>query len=130
MTDGTIKHLAMGLAGQFYEQKRSGRFRSMGALTRAKKLMQTPDGRVVEVPVTVPFRQAYPTSKEFAVAHWPLFVDAARRCLVTMLALPDSRVSPHEKETIHAALIADRVNEHKHGGKRLLQQKAGDHVGK
>lgn len=130
MTDGTIKHLAMGLAGEFYEQKRSGRFRSMDALTRAKKLMQTKDGRVVEVPVTVPFREAYPTSKHFSIAHWPLFVDAARRCLVTMLALPDTRVSPHEKKVIHKALIADRNNEYRHGGKHLLQQKVGDHVGK
>lgn len=128
MTDGTIKHLAMGLAGQFYEQKRSGRFRSMDALTRAKKLMMTKDGGVTEVPVTVPFRVAYPTSKQFAIAHWPLFVDAARRCLVTMLALPDTRISPHEKKVIHAALIADRVNEYRYGGKHLLQQKAGDHV--
>lgn len=130
MTDGTIKHTAMGLAGQFYEQKRSGRFRSMDALTRAKMLKRLPDGTLVEVPTVVPFRQAYPTSKEFAIAHWPLFVDAARRCLVTMLALPDSKVSPHEKKTIHAALIADRINEYKHGGKNLLQQKTGDHVGK
>lgn len=130
MTDGTIKHLAMGLAGEFYEQKRSGRFRSMDALTRAKKLMQTKDGGVTEVMVTVPFRVAYPTSKEFSLAHWPLFVDAARKCLVTMLALPDTRVSPHEKKTIHAALVADRVNEHKNGGKHLIQQRLGDHVGK
>lgn len=122
MTERTIRTLAKELAGAFYEQKRSDKFRSRNSLTRAKTLKQLPDGSVVEVPVVLPFFKAYPTSKQFSAGHWPLFVEAARKCMVTMLALPS--VSDELKEGIHAALVEDRQNEYKAppGQQTLIQR--------
>ncbi len=129
MTERTIRTLAEELAGQFYDQKRSNRFRSKDSLTRVKTVMRDPDTGVrKEVTKTMPFFTAYPTSKLFAKAHWPLFVDAARKCMTTMLALSDSRISPHLKEGIYAALTEDREQQVRTGGKRLLQRHVGDHA--
>lgn len=122
MTERTIRTLAKELAGQFYEAKRSNRFRSKDSLMRAKTLKQLPDGSVIEVTVIVPFFKAYPNSKVFAKAHFPLFYEAARKCMVTMLALPS--VSDELKEGIHAALVEDRQNEYKApiGQQTLIQR--------
>lgn len=122
MSERTIRSLAKEYAGQFYEAKRSDRFRSKDSLTRAKTLKQLPDGSVVEVTVTVPFFKAYPNSKAFASGHWPLFYEAARKSLVTMLALPS--VSDELKKGIHAALVEDRQNEYKKpaGQQTLIQR--------
>lgn len=124
-----IRHLAEELAGQFFEQKRSDRFRSKDSKTRVKMLLRDPNtGVQVEVTKTMPFFEAYPTAKKFAKAHWPLFVDSARRCLVTMLALPDHRISQHMKESIHEAIVEDRKKQLQTGGKRLLQRRVEDHA--
>lgn len=120
-TEYTIRTTAKGLAEKFYEQKRSGKFRSMDALTRAKALQKQPNGEIHEVNVIVPFRQAYPNAHAYSVAHWPFFYEAARKCLVTMLALPDSRVSAHMKEAIHKALVEDRTKQLVFGGRHLVQ---------
>lgn len=124
MTERTIRTLAKELAGQFYEAKRSDRFRSKNSMTRSKTLKQLPDGSVIEVPVIVPFFVAYPNSKAFAAGHWPLFVDAARRCLVTMLALPDSRIDPEMKKSIYKAIIEDRENQRRRPGSQTLIQRS------
>lgn len=126
MTSTGIKHLATELAGQFYEQKRSDRFRSKDALTRARTLKRLPNGQLAEVPVTVPFFKAYPTSNHFAKGHWPMFIEAARKCYIAMLSMPESRISQHMKETIAAELIEDRKHEYKFGGKRMVQRHLGD----
>lgn len=122
MSERTIRTLAKEYAGQFYEMKRSDRFRSKDSLTRAKTLKQLPDGSVIEVTVVVPFFKAYPNSKAFASGHWPLFVDAARKSLITMLAL--SSVSDELKQGIHAALVEDRQNEYRQpaGSQTLIQR--------
>lgn len=115
-----LRMMAKELAGSFYEMKRSGRFRDPEALTRAKTLATDPKtGAIVEVPVMVKFCEAYPNAHKFALAHWPFFYDAARRCFTTMLALPN--VAEHKKKIIYEALIEDREREMKNGGKRLLQ---------
>lgn len=106
MTERTIRHLAKELAGKFYEQKRSDRFRSKDSLTRARRLVQHPDGRHEEVIVVVPFFQAYPDARTFVKAHWPLFVEPARQCMVTMLALKG--VHDNMKRGIYDALLEDR----------------------
>lgn len=128
MTERTIRTLAKELAGQFYEQKRSDRFRSKDALTRAKTLRQLPDGSVIEVTVMVPFLEAYPTSQHYSKGHWPFFVEAARQCLLTMLALPDSAVAPALKEAIYAAILEDSEKKNKHNKvpQTLLQRELGD----
>lgn len=117
-----IQHLARDLAGQFYEQKRSDKFRSKGSKTRVKYFERDPMGNPVEKTKVMPFFEAYPTSKEFADGHWPLFYEAARKCLITMLALPDHRVSQHMKESIHAAIVADRIKDFVGRGGTLIQR--------
>lgn len=106
MSERTIRTLAKELAGEFYEQKRSDRFRSKNSKTRAKMLKQLPDGTAIEIDVIVPFIEAYPTSKQFSIAHWPLFYDVARKCLVTMLAM--DCVHDNLKQAIRDALVEDR----------------------
>lgn len=125
-----MKSLAKELAGAFYEQKRSGRFRSVNELVKAKTLKRLPDGRHVEVTVRVPFRKAYPSAQAFSSTHWPFFVDAARRCMTTMLALPDARVAPHLKAAIYDALLEDNDKRQNHltGGLTLAQSKALPYV--
>jgi hypothetical protein len=122
MTERTIKSMAIELAGEFYEGKRSGRFRSMDELTTARRVMRRPqDGALIEVKIRIPFRRAYPTAHSYAVAHWPLFYESARQCLVTMLALPDAKVPPHLKEAIFAAIKEDREKQNRYGGRELFQ---------
>lgn len=124
MTERTIMMTAKEYAGVFYEQKRSDRFRSKDSKTRIKRMVRDErTGLMVERVFIVPFFEAFPTSKAFAEAHWPLFVDAARKSLVTMLALPDARISPALKEGIMAAIVEDRQREYRGAGKRLIQAK-------
>ena len=107
-SERTIRALAKELAGEFYDHKsRTKRFRSMDEPTRARALKQFEDGHVEEVIVIVPFREAYPDAKTYAKAHWPFFYDTARKCLTTMLALPDSRIHPNMKKAIYDALKED-----------------------
>lgn len=117
-----IEHTARELAGQFYEQKRSNKFRSKNAKTRVKYFERDAMGNIVEKSKVLPFFVAYPTSKQFADGHWPLFVDTARKCLITMLALPDHRVSQFAKESIHAAIVTDRAKEFAGRGRKLIQR--------
>lgn len=120
MTERTIMETAKQFAGQFYEQKRSDKFRSKDSKTRIKKMVRDErTGLMVERTFIVPFFQAFPTAEKFAEAHWPLFVEAARKSLVTMLAL--NSTSDTLKEAIAAALIEDRQREYAGAGKRLIQ---------
>jgi len=116
-----IEHLARELARQFYDQKRSDRFRSRNALTRAKTLKYFEGRAIREVTVAVPFQTAYPDPETFSKGHWPLFVDAARKCLVNMLSLPTT--SPSDKEHIYLALLEDKDKRDQQGGGALLQQR-------
>lgn len=129
MAERTIKMTAMALAGEFYEQKRSDRFRSKDSLVKAKRLQEFSDGTIREVTVLVPFLTAYPDAHKFAISHWPMFYDTARKCLLTMLAMSDSRVPPHRKEEIMAAITEDRDLQLAGGGKSLVQAHMGDHHG-
>lgn len=117
-----IEHLAREYAGKFYEMKRSDRFRSKGSRTRVKYFERDARGNLVEKTKVMLFFEAYPTSKQFADGHWPLWVEAARKSLVTMLALSDSRVSQYMKESIHASIIADRTKEFAGRGRKLIQR--------
>lgn len=116
-----IEHLARELARQFYDQKRSDRFRSKDALTRAKTLKYFPGQGIREVSVVVPFSRAYPDPETFSRGHWPLFIEAARTCLVQMLELPTT--SPSDKEHIYEALVEDKNKRDAQGGGALLQQR-------
>lgn len=125
MSEHLIRTLAKEYAGIFYEQKRSDKFRSKDSMTRARTLKQLPDGTVVEVPVTVNFFKAYPNARTFIKGHWPLFYDAARKSLITMLSL-DS-VSEEHKAAIHEAIVKDRQGEYRQplgglGGPTLIQR--------
>lgn len=117
-----IEHTARELAGQFYEQKRSDKFRSKDANTRVKYFERDAMGNLVEKTKVMPFFVAYPTSKQFADGHYPLFIEAARKCLITMLALPETRVSQYIKESIHAAIVTDRAKEFAGRGRKLIQR--------
>lgn len=121
--DATIRHMAKQLAGQFYDQKRSGRFRSMDSLTRVKYLHKDPDTKQVSERVAViPFRVAYPDAHSFAIAHWPLFVDAARTCMSAMLGM--SSTAEHDKVYIYEALCEDKIKRERHPTRGdLLQQR-------
>lgn len=122
MAENTIKALAIEYAGAFYGQKRSDRFRSKDSLTRAKRLTQdAATGQMIEIDVIVPFFEAYPDAATFAIAHWPLFYEAARKSLVAMLAMPEARINTTMKDAIAAALIEDRQKEYRTGGRRLIQ---------
>ncbi len=121
-----IEHLARELAGEFFERKRSNRFRSKDSKTRVKYFERDAMGNLVEKVKVMPFFEAYPTSAKFSDGHWPLFVEPARKCLITMLALPEHRVSQHMKDSIHAAIIKDRTKEYAGMGRRLLQRAADD----
>ena len=104
--EDTIRDLATELAGIFYDGNRS-----------------------------VKFRKAYPTLKDYMrgrehqsdgrilhrVPGWRHHVKLAREMLVRMLGMPDARVSPEMKMRIYDAIIEDRQNEHKYGGKKLVQ---------
>lgn len=122
MTERVIMTLAKEYAGKFYEQKRSDRFRSKNSLTRAKVLVcDERSGHIVETTKVMPFFKAYPTPGHFSEAHWPLFVDAARKSMVTMLAMPDARISPTMKEAISEAIIEDRKKQLQGKAQRLIQ---------
>ncbi len=123
MTERTIRSMAKELAGTFYEQKRSDRFRSKDSLTRVKTIERQPDGRLAEVVKVMPFHEVFPTAKKFAEAHWPFWVEPAKRCLIAMLAMSDARVSPYMKQCIYDALIEENEKARaQDGGKRLLQR--------
>jgi hypothetical protein len=122
MTERTIRSMARELAGRFYEQKRSDRFRSKDSLTRARVFERQPDGSVADVVKIMPFFEAYPTAQKFAAAHWPFFKEPAVRCFVAMLAMPDSRVSPYMKQCIYDALIEENEKARALGAKQLLQR--------
>lgn len=118
MTERTLRAMAKELSAEFYEQKRSGKFRSPDALTNARMLKQMPNGTAVEITVQVPFKQAYPNAKLFSKAHWPLFVEPARQCLIAMLGMPDAVVTPERKKQIYDAIIEDRENQLKQDARR------------
>lgn len=109
-----IKDTAIGLAGAFYERERSDRF-----------------------------RRAFPTVQHYLNGYqvinaegamkrinrgWMHHVVLARRVLVEMLNQPEGRVTPHMKEEIMAAIVADRGASERFG-KRVHQKMSKDDYG-
>ena len=121
MTERTIRNLAKELAGIFYESRRTPEFRNGEQLVTVYHDVNVA-GKMMEVPAKIPFKVAYPTIQHYIRAWWPHFIEPARKMLVAMLAMPDSRVSPLMKERISNALIEDREKELKYGGKYLYQR--------
>lgn len=128
--DDAIRHLAKQLAGQFYDAKRSGRFRSMDSLTRAKVLVRDPETKkMCETTVIVPFRKAYPDAHSFAVSHWPMFYEAAKQCMVAFLAGASPNITEQDKEYMYAAILEDKAKRDRHptGGALLQQRRVTEH---
>ena len=98
--EATIKKMATELAGVFYEQERSPRFRK--AFPTLKNYMGgwqvVADGAVKK---TSP--------------GWMHHVVLARRVLTEMLKKPDAVVSPAMKERIYDALLEDRGKSQRFG---------------
>jgi hypothetical protein len=112
--------MAIELAGQFYEQKRSDRFRSKNSLTRVKYFEPQPDGSFKEVFKIMPFFEAYPTADKFAIGHWPNYVELAKRLFGAMLQHPG--VSDFKKECINKAFKEEWENSQRYGSRTLLQR--------
>ena len=98
--EATIRHQARELAGAFYEQNRSPRFRAAFPTVECYLggWQRVADGTLKKVP-----------------PGWMHHVVLARRLLVEMLRQPDSRVSPFLKEKIADALIEDRGKSQRFG---------------
>jgi hypothetical protein len=104
MTEATIRHMAIELAGKFYEQERSAVFRKAFPTVQhyLKGWEVVAEGAVKKVP-----------------SGWMHHVILARRVLVEMLK--DNRVAEAMKERIAAALIEDRGKSVKFG-QRVAQR--------
>ncbi|HEX5508931.1 MAG TPA: hypothetical protein VFX37_10550 [Pseudolabrys sp.] len=89
----TVRSLAKELAGNFYEQNRTPKFRT--AFPTFKHYMRgqwvQPDGSI-----------------KMYRPGWLHHVEMARKMLALMLGQPDSKISPAMKERIFDALIEDR----------------------
>ena len=107
MTEATHREMAKELAGAWYEMRRTDRFRDGGDKVKARKIVKDIlTGLPREIIVGIPFSQAYPTAEAYVEAHWPFFMDTARKVLTTMLTLPN--ISPVMKERIYDAICEDR----------------------
>lgn len=107
MTERTIKQLAMAYAGQYYEERRSRRFRDGKDFVPVYQSVKDPEtGQLVQRRVLMPFKKAYPTPHAYALAYWPVFYDAARKSLANMLGM--EHVHEHMKKAIMDALVEDR----------------------
>ena len=107
MTEKTIKDVAKELAGAFYEDNRSDAFRKTFPTLKAYMRGQwhQPNG---DITINKP--------------GWMYHIDLARKILVTMLGLPDSRVAPVLKERIYDALIDDHNQATSPKAKKVTQR--------
>ena len=106
MTHPLIRSTAKELAGAFYEQNRSERFRYAFPTVEAYLggWQRVSEGRVKKI-----------------AAGWMHHVVLARRLLVEMLKQPDARVTQHMKDQIAEALIEDHGKSQRFGKK--IQQR-------
>jgi hypothetical protein len=125
MTHKQIKHLAKEIAGQFHESETQ--ISEEGAIESYDPVVHGFDKRRFDKAVeerqkrSLRFRRAFPKVKDYILGHqhmpdgsiqyvkpgWLHHVDRARQMLVLMLGQPDARVSPHMKEEIYEAILAD-----------------------
>ena len=115
----TIRNYAKAKAGAFYDAKRSPRFRNGDELCWAYRVVMRETGPVQEK-VEIPFKIAYPTKRDYVRAWWPFYYSGARAQLTAMLGMPD--VAANIKEAIYKAIVEDRENQLKNGGKMLRQR--------
>lgn len=110
MTEATIKAMAKELAGEFYEAKRSGKFRKGDNLVKARTLVKDErTGQYREKIVLVPFRKAFPTVDRYVEAWWPFYVETAKQCLVGLLRNPGT--GDYMKKCIYDALVEEKEKE-------------------
>lgn len=106
MTERTIKNVAMAMAGRYYEERRSDRFRRGEDLVKVYRPVREQDGQLRQQAVMAPFKMAFPNAYVFAKSYWPVFYAAARVSLAKMLGMP--HVTDYMKQKIQDALIEDR----------------------
>lgn len=106
----TVRSMAKELAGAFYEQNRSPRFRAafptLRHYMRGQQVM--PDGQI-----------------KIYRPGWLHHVDMARKMLTAMLGRAD--VSEVLKERIYDALMEDREKSLRPGAKKLFQAGTQEH---
>lgn len=126
-SERTMRTLAKKLAGEFYEATRTDVFRNGEMLVPCYRIDRGNRGDTREVLVKVPFKVAYPNAKAYSRAFWPHYLQEAKSRMVKMLSMPDSRVSPHLKQSIMDALMEhqEKVLKHKTQGEYLLQRNLG-----
>lgn len=112
--EDTIKQQAIELAGAFYEQNRSAKFRfafpTVDDYLKGRWHKRHQDGSV-RVTRYIP--------------GWQHHVALARGMLVKMLTMPDARVSRQMKDRIADALIEDNGKSQKFG-KKITQRRERD----
>jgi hypothetical protein len=133
MTERTIKHLAIELAGKFYDTVRSAE-----KAGEKVQIRQSSTGRTLQQIDPRAFGKTFPTEKDYIagrrhgrVKHqrdgsvfwvdtgevyedtpgWLHWYDMARQMLVEMLGRPD--ISEHRKKQIFDAIVEDREKQMK-----------------
>ena len=108
MTERTIRSMAKQLAGAFYEDNRSHKFRQAFPTLKAYMRGQwhQPNG---DIKIDKP--------------GWVYHIKLARELLTRMLGYPDSQVSAVMKERIYDALIEEREKATKPTALRAKQRK-------
>jgi len=112
MTERTIRMMAKELAGVFYEDNRSIKFRRTFPTLKAYMRGQwhQPDGQII---INKP--------------GWMYHIDMARKLLGGMLSQPDAKVSPLMKERIYEALLEEHSRATDPQAKKVLQRKEVHH---
>ncbi len=116
--EATIKAQAKQLAGAFYEDNRSDKFRrafpTVNHFLRGMQLMYDNNLNM--------------TGTKKVPEGWTHFIVLARKTLTIMLGQPDARVSPQMKERIYDAILEDRDNTTRQGAvrQRVSQRKSLD----
>ena len=112
MTERTIRIMAKELAGAFYEDNRSEKFRK--TFPTLKSYMRG---------------QWHQSNGDIVLNKpgWMYHVDLARKLLARMLSEPDTRVSPNVKERIYEALLEEHSRATAPQAKQVLQRKEVHH---
>ena len=108
MTERTIRTMAKEIAGVFYEDNRSLKFRRTFPTLKSYMRGQwhQPNGDIV-----------------LNKPGWMYHVELARKILGSMLSQPDTRVSPIMKERIYEALLEEHTKANSPQAKKVLQRK-------
>lgn len=114
----TIKTQAKELAGAFYDDNRTDKFRR--GFPTVNHFM-----RGIQVMYDAKLNR---TGTRKVPEGWTHFIALARKTLTVMLGQPDARVSPQMKERIYDAIIEDRNNTTRQGvaRQRYSQRKSLD----